>query len=193
MSHQLSHSNLNAYPGVCWHSFPVWTGFPKLILCTILYPLILLWPSQPSRQAEYWSLAFEPLRLVLRTMVGINTYLSLEKGQCKFCSCTLLPFSLGLPPAFEVAGADDKLSFCKEGWDRALPTSCIPVSPHHRVCSFRGQAAPSPGEWPSATFSSRLHEDQDPQSPVCCPRELVWQAQTDSSAYNQHAPDEKQK
>lgn len=62
------------------------------MLCTILYPLILLWPSQPSRQAEYWSLAFEPLCLVLRTMAGINTYLSLEKSQCKFM------YSASLPP-----------------------------------------------------------------------------------------------
>lgn len=48
--------------------------------------------------AEYQSLPFEPHCFALRTMVGINTYLSLEKGQCKICSCSLLPFPLGLPP-----------------------------------------------------------------------------------------------
>lgn len=55
------------------------------------------------------------------------------------------------------------------GGDRALPRSCIPVSPHHRVCSFRGQAAPSPGEWPSATFSSPMDTVAwGPRYPVPC-------------------------
>lgn len=129
---------------VSWHSFLMATGFPKLIFCCThwfccghpnqagmhntshLHLSIIVW-----LQEQWWE-----------TSLRINTYLRLEKGQCKMCSYSLLPFHLGLPPAFEEAGAGDKRSFCRERWDRPLP----------HVHSFRGQVAPSPGG--SATSSS---------------------------------------
>lgn len=110
------------------------------------------------RQAENQVLVCEPQRLALRTAVGVNAYLSPERGQRKIWSCSLLPFpSASLQPLRQQM----RVTNCPPA-ERGGTGSCILLSPQHRACSFGGQAAPSPGGWTAATFSSprtRLRED----------------------------------
>lgn len=113
--------------------------------------------GRPS-QAENQVLVCEPQRPALRTVVGVNAHLSPERGQRKICSCSLLPFpSASLQPLRQQM----RVTNCPPA-ERGGTGSCILLSPHHRACSFGGQAAPSPGGWTAATFSSprtRLRED----------------------------------
>lgn len=77
-------------PCWCCHSFPMWTGLPKLILCSALHPMVLLLPSQSSALGLF----VQPTGQCWESSLRINTYFSLEKGQGKIClySASLHPW-----------------------------------------------------------------------------------------------------
>lgn len=154
----------------------------------LLYPLVLLWPSQPGRHAQYQSFAFEHHCLAPRAMVG-NLSKDKHLSQAwKRSTQDVFIFFASLPPwpPLQPLKKQVQVTNCPSaGWGGT---------------GHCHMSTPSEGRWlpllvdlpPPAHLGTHLHEDQGPQPPVFCPWKLIWQAQSDSSACNQHAPGEKQ-